>query len=71
MKELSKVDRTVAAILAAIWFCGGITGIIVASVYGDWRPVIPAAGALWFSTVWFRVFKLRRRLTWDEIVPWK
>jgi hypothetical protein len=58
-----------AAMLAAIWFTAGVTGLVI----GLWlrpaiAPVLVSPLALGYAWLWARVAATGRRLTWR---PWK
>ena len=70
--KLGHINRAVAAILALVWACAGIVGLVAAYAYGRWVLAFPALFALWYAVLWAHVVARARLLTWKEIaVPWR
>ncbi|HEX9276511.1 MAG TPA: hypothetical protein VGA51_08970 [Casimicrobiaceae bacterium] len=70
--KLGSINRLVAVILALVWACGGVAGLVVAYVYGAWMPAAAAIFALWYAALWVRVVVQARLLAWSEIAtPWR
>jgi len=70
--HINLVDRTVAAILALVWACAGVAGLVAAYVYGRWLVGIAAVLALCYAVLWVRVLVRARLLNWSEIArPWR
>ena len=71
-RHLNPINRTVAAILAVIWGCVGIAGVLTAFVQHRWAVGIAALFALGYAVLWVRVVVRARLLNWSEIaVPWR
>ena len=70
--KLGQVNRAVAAILALAWACTGIAAMVAAFASGRWVLALVALFAVWYATLWARVFVRARLLTWKEIAtPWR
>jgi len=69
--KLGSINRAVAAMLALIWACAGIAGLVAAYAYGRWLLALAALFALSYAALWTRVVARARLLTWKEIAaPW-
>jgi hypothetical protein len=70
--KLGHINRAVAAILALLWACAGIVGLVAAYAYGRWVLGLAALFSLWYAVLWAHVVARARLLTWKEIgVPWR
>lgn len=70
--NVGQVNRFVALILALVWACAGVLGLVMAYVYGRWVMAIAALLALFYALLWIRVAVKARLLTWSEIAaPWR
>jgi hypothetical protein len=70
--KLGSINRFVAVILALVWCCAGVAGLIAAYVYGAWMGAVAAIFALWYAALWVRVVVQARLLAWSEIAsPWR
>jgi uncharacterized membrane protein YfcA len=70
--HINRVNRAVAAILALVWACAGVAGLVAAYVYGRWLVGIAAVFALCYALLWVRVVVRARLLKWSEIArPWR
>ena len=70
--KLGHINSSVAAILALVWACAGIVGLVAAYAYGRWILALAALFALWYAVLWARVAARARVLTWKKIaVPWR
>jgi hypothetical protein len=70
--NVGQVNRFVALILALVWACAGVFGLVMAYVYGRWVMAIAALLALFYALLWIRVAVKARLLTWSEIAaPWR
>ena len=58
--NVTGIDRIIALLLAFIWSCAGIAGIVLASVGGRWLLTLPALFALCYAMLWLRVFARAR-----------
>jgi len=70
--KLGSINRLVAVILALVWACAGVAGLVVAYVYGAWMAAVAAVFALWYAALWVRVVVQARLLAWSEVAtPWR
>jgi hypothetical protein len=70
--KLGSINRLVAVILALVWACAGIAGLVVAYVYGRRMAAVVAFFALWYAVLWVRVVVHARLLTWSQVAtPWR
>ena len=70
--KLGGVNRAAALVLALVWLCAGITGIVLGVVHGHWLLVAIAIFAIWYAVVWFSIVARSRLLTWRELIaPWR
>ena len=70
--KLSYINRFVAMILALVWACAGVAGLVVAYVSGRWVIALVALFALWYALLWVRVVAHARLLAWSEVAtPWR
>jgi hypothetical protein len=70
--NLKPINRTVAAMLALVWACVGLAGVVTAYVSGRWVIGLAAVFALTYAGLWVRVVARARLLTWREIaMPWR
>jgi len=70
--KLRSINRLIAAILALIWACAGVGGLVVAYVYGTGVAAVAAVLALWYAALWIRVVVHARLLAWSEVaMPWR
>ena len=70
--RLGSINRLVAAILALVWGCAGVAGLVVAYIYGAWVAAVAAVFALWYAALWVRVAAQARLLAWSEVAtPWR
>jgi hypothetical protein len=70
--KLGHINRAAAAILALVWACAGIAGLVAAYVYGRWVVALPALFAFWYAVLWARVVAGARLLSWSEVAtPWR
>jgi len=70
--KLSSINRLVAVILALVWACAGVAGLVVAYVYGAWMAAVAAIFALWYAVLWVRVVVQARLLAWSDVAtPWR
>jgi hypothetical protein len=70
--KLGSINRLVAVILALVWACAGVAGLVVAYVYGAWMAAVAAIFALWYAVLWVRVVVQARLLAWSDVAtPWR
>ena len=70
--KVGSISRVVAAMLALVWACAGIAGLVVAFTQGLWVAGIAGVFALWYALLWARVGIRARLLTWREsATPWR
>ena len=70
--KLDSINRLVAVILALVWACAGVAGLVVAYVYGAWMAAVAAIFALWYAVLWVRVIVQARLLAWSDVAtPWR
>jgi hypothetical protein len=70
--KLGSINRLVAVILALVWGCAGIAGLVVAYVYDRWVAAVVALFAFWYAVLWVRVVVQARLLRWSEVAtPWR
>jgi len=70
--KLGSINRLVAVILALVWACAGVAGLVVGYVYGAWMTAVAAVFALWYAALWVRVVAQARLLAWSEVAtPWR
>jgi hypothetical protein len=70
--KLGSINRLVALILALVWGCAGVAGLVVAYVYGHWVVAVVSLFAFWYAVLWVRVIVQARLLTWSEVArPWR
>jgi hypothetical protein len=70
--KLGSINGLVAVILALVWACAGVAGLVVAYVYGAWMAAVAAVFALWYAALWVRVVAQARLLAWSEVAtPWR
>ena len=70
--KLGSINRLVAVILALVWACAGVPGLVAAYVYGAWMAAVAAIFALWYAALWVRVVVQARLLAWSEVAtPWR
>jgi len=71
-RKLGSISRLVAVILALVWACAGVAGLVAAYVYGAWMAAVAAVFALWYAALWVRVVVQARLLAWSEVAtPWR
>jgi len=69
---MDRVNRGVAAILALVWACAGIAGLLAAYASGRWVLGLAALFALGYAILWVRVVVGARLLNWTEFaMPWR
>ncbi len=69
---MNRVNRAVAAILALVWACIGIAGVVAAYLSGRWAIFLAALFALVYALLWGRVVARARLLDWSELAtPWR
>ena len=69
--ELNRLDRIVAALLAAAWIGAGLVVIGLGVASRRWLILVPALLGLWYGLLWARVSVEGRRLTWPAgLWPW-
>ena len=61
--KLGHINRAVAAILALLWACAGIVGLVAAYAYGRWVLGLAALFSLWYAVLWAHVVARARLLT--------
>ena len=49
--KLGSINRLVAAMLALVWACAGVAGLVVAYIYGAWVAAVAAVFALWYAAL--------------------
>jgi uncharacterized membrane protein len=70
--KLGHINRFVAVILALVWACAGVAGLVVAYVSGRWVVALVALFALWYALLWVRVVAHARLLAWSDVAaPWR
>ena len=70
--KVGSISRVVAAMLALVWACAGIAGLVVACTQGLGGAGIAGIFALWYALLWARVGIRARLLTWREsATPWR
>lgn len=70
--KLGSINRSVAVVLALVWACAGVAGLVAAYIYGAWVAAAAAVFALWYAVLWVRVVAQARLLTWSEVAtPWR
>ncbi len=70
--DSTRTARIVGAILAMIWLCGGVAGLIAGVVTRQWLPGVAGLMAVWYGVIWIFVARLGRRLTSREaLAPWR
>jgi len=67
--ELSLVNRTVAAVLAAVWIGGGLAAALLGLAERRWLPLLLGPLAIAYGLVWVRVARTGRRLKWPARHP--
>jgi hypothetical protein len=70
--KAGSISRVVAVMLALVWACAGVAGLVVAFTHGIWVAAIAGIFALWYAILWVRVGIQARLLTWSEsATPWR
>ena len=66
------INRAVAFLLAMVWVCAAVAGIVFGYIYSRWVLFVIGFVALWYALLWFRVLSRARLLTWREFAtPWR
>jgi len=69
---LRGINRVVALLLATIWLCAGVAGVVLGYIYSRWLLISIGVFALWYALLWSRVVARSQLLTWRELaVPWR
>jgi hypothetical protein len=70
--KIGSISRVVAVLLALVWTCAGVAGLIVAFTQEVWVAAVAGIFALWYAILWARVAIRARLLTWSEFAtPWR
>jgi len=70
--KVAGINRFVALLLAIVWSCAGIVGMVYAFVRGHVLLALPALFALVYAVLWLRVFARARLLRLSELtLPWR
>jgi len=65
------INRVVALMLATVWFCAGVGGVVLGYLHHPWL-LMSIGGFAWYAVLWFRVVVRSQLLTWRELaVPWR
>ena len=67
--ELGPVNRTVAAVLAALWIGAGLAAALLGLARRRWLLLLLGPLAIAYGLVWVRVARTRRRLKWPARHP--
>jgi hypothetical protein len=71
-KRLSGLNTAIALILALIWLCGGVAGLMLGFIHRRWLLVSISPFALLYSGAWIGVAIRGQLLTWKKVVaPWR
>jgi hypothetical protein len=71
-RELSKLERALAIVLALAWIAGGLVALYATLVRSHWGLSICALIAVAYGLAWARVAVLSRLLTWPGLfTPWR
>jgi hypothetical protein len=71
-KNVTGINRLVALVLAIIWCCAGVAGMVVALTDGRPLLVLLSLFALCYATLWFRAVIRSRLVSWKELaLPWR
>ena len=66
------INRVVALMLATVWFCAGVGGVVLGYLHHRWLLMSIGVFALWYGVLWCRVVVRSQLLTWRELaVPWR
>jgi hypothetical protein len=70
--KLTKLNRTVALILALLWLAAGAAAITIGIRKKLWLLIVLGIFAAWYGLIWLRVFRERKQLRWpDGLLPWR
>lgn len=64
--ELGRVERVIAAVLAALWIAGGLAAFIVGLVQTRWLPILVGPVGVAYGLAWIRVARTGRYLKWPR-----
>ena len=62
--ELSPLNRTVAAALAAVWIGAGLAAALLGVAQRRWLALLLGPVAIAYGLAWVRVARTGRRLKW-------
>lgn len=72
VKNLKKINRVVAALLALVWAGAGTGCLVVGLVQGRWILALIAPFAIWYAFLWTKVAVRGRLLSWSQFfTPWR
>jgi len=72
LKHVRGVNRATALVLALVWMCAGIAGVVLGVLYGRWLLAASGAFAIGYAVLWLRVVARSRLLSWRDIgAPWR
>jgi hypothetical protein len=70
--ELTRANRILAALLAAVWIGAGLLAVVLASIGRRWLIVLPGILAVGYGLLWAQVAVRGRRLPWPAgLLPLK
>jgi hypothetical protein len=70
--ESPRTVRIVGAVLAMVWLCAGVLGLVFGAIEQHWLLVVAGLMAAWYGVMWFYVARQGRRLTLREaLMPWR
>jgi len=69
---LTRLNRIVALVLAAIWLAAGTLAGVLGVVRRRWLLIAVGIIAIWYGVLWIRVACKGRQLRWRETLwPWR
>jgi hypothetical protein len=70
--KVTGINRFVALLLAIVWSCAGIAGMVSAFAGGHILLALAALFALVYAMLWLRVFARARLVRLSELaLPWR
>jgi fucose permease len=71
-RKLSKLERSLAIVLALIWMAAGCAALYAAALRSQWGFCFLALLAIAYGLAWTRVAVRSRLLTWPSLfAPWR
>ena len=70
--RVTGINRFVALVLAIVWGCAAVAGMVVAIADGRPLLVVFSLFALCYAILWFRAVIRSRLVSWKELaLPWR